>query len=362
MTNMNMEINVIICRLLCTFLLLLAGLAYAEDELRTADLGVCRLDSGETLKECKVAYRVFGTANSDQSNILVFPTWYGGSTRDLANYGYIGPGKMANSDEYYVIAIEAFGNGLSSSPSNSSSQPGGNFPVISIRDMVRAQHRLLTEKLHIEHINTVMGASMGGMQVFEWMTTFPHFMDHAVPIEGTPWATAYDLMLWSAWLDAIDTDTGDPESKHRAIRLLTALDGLTLWTPVYFNGMVEANKFAEFFEGFSAGLANADLANRRTQTVAALHHDISRPFEQFSNRVGQIIKARTLIIAFETDHMVNPGPSVQLAQMIGAEVRLIKGDCGHMTPNPECAQAEVADEIHRFLATERPLTTTELNP
>jgi homoserine O-acetyltransferase len=333
-------------------MLLMAGLARAEDDLQVADLGDCQLDSGETISDCKVAYRVLGQLNADESNILVFPTWYGGSTKDLVTYGYVGPGKMADSDTYHVIAIEAFGNGLSSSPSNSTDQRGDSFPVISVRDMVRAQHRLLTEKLGVKHINTVMGASMGGMQVFEWMTTFPGFMDNAVPIEGTPWPTAYDLMLWSAWLDAIDTDKGDADSNTRAAKLLASLDGLTLWTPEYFNGMVEADKFTDFFDGFSSGLRGQDLANRRAQTVAVLSHDISKPFTDFENNAASIIKARTLVVGFDSDHMVNPVPSMQLANMIGAEVLLIEGNCGHMAPNPDCAQAEVANAIHKFLSKE----------
>jgi len=347
-TNMK-----IFAKLTLTGMLLLAGSAQADNELLVADLGECQLDSGEILTECKVAYRVLGELNTDQSNILVFPSWYGGTTKDLIRYGYIGPGKMANSNEYYVIAIEAFANGLSSSPSNSHSQPGNSFPTISIRDMVRAQHRLLTEKLEFVHVSVVMGASMGGMQVFEWMTTYPQFMDYAVPIEGTPWPTAHDLMLWTAWLDAIDTDRGDPVSNARAAKLLTALDGLTLWTPEYFNNMVEADKFNDFFDGFSAGLRGQDFANRRAQTVAVLSHDISRPFAQFEINAGSLIKAKTLVVGFDNDHMVNPGPSLQLAKLIGAEVLLIEGNCGHMTPNPACAQAEVASAIHKFLAVKK---------
>jgi homoserine O-acetyltransferase len=333
-----------------TTMLLLAGLAQAEDDLRVADLGHCQLDSGEAISDCKVAYRVLGKLNADASNILVFPSWYGGSSEDLITYGYVGPGKMADSDKYHVIAIEAFGSGLSSSPSNSASQGGDNFPEISVRDMVRAQHRLLTEKLGFKHINTVMGASMGGMQVFEWMTTFPDFMDNAVPIEGTPWPTAYDLMLWNAWLDAIDSDKGDANSNKRTARLLGALDGLTLWTPGYFNDMVQTDKFTDFFDGFSSGISALNFADRRAQTVAVLNHDISKPFPDFENTAPGIIKARTLVVVFDSDHMVNPGPSMELAKMIDAEVLLVEGNCGHMAPNPDCAQAEVASAIHKFLS------------
>ncbi len=117
--------------------------------------------------------------------------------------------------------------------------------------------------------------------------------------------------------------------------------------------MVEADKFNDFFDGFAAGLRGQDFANRRAQTVAVLSHDISRPFAQFEINAGSLITAKTLVVGFDNDHMVIPGPSVHLAKLIGAEVLLIEGNCGHMTPNPECTQAEVASAIHKFLAVEK---------
>jgi homoserine O-acetyltransferase len=69
-----------------------------------------------------------------------------------------------------VILVDALGNGLSSSPSNTS-----NFPDITIHDMVVAEHELLTRKLKISHLYAVMGISMGGMQTFEWLASYPDF-------------------------------------------------------------------------------------------------------------------------------------------------------------------------------------------
>ena len=73
-----------------------------------------------------------------------------------------------DSTRYFVILVDAIGDGVSSSPSNSKAQPLMKFPDITIRDMVESEHRLATEVLHLTHLRAVMGLSMGGMQTFEW--------------------------------------------------------------------------------------------------------------------------------------------------------------------------------------------------
>ncbi len=91
---------------------------------------------------------------------------------------------MADTGKYFVVTIDAIGNGVSSSPSNSKSQPRLSFPNFTIRDMVESEHRLATETFGIKHLHAVMGISMGGMQTFEWITAYPDFMDAAVPMAG----------------------------------------------------------------------------------------------------------------------------------------------------------------------------------
>src|SRR5882672_6837784 len=86
-----------------------------------ASLGDSKLESGETIKNCRIGYRTFGELNSDKSNVVVFTTWFGGTSEQLA--GGFGPGKLVDTSKYYVIAIDALGNGVSTSPSNSALQP-----------------------------------------------------------------------------------------------------------------------------------------------------------------------------------------------------------------------------------------------
>lgn len=141
-------------------LLLLAGPARCQ-ELQTANLGDFKLQNGQTIKDCRIGYRTFGKLNERKSNAVLFPTWFSGTSADLA--GQVGPGKVVDSTRFYVIAVDALGNGVSSSPSNSKQQPGRDFPHYNISDMVETEYRLVTEKLGLKHLHAVLGISMGGM-------------------------------------------------------------------------------------------------------------------------------------------------------------------------------------------------------
>src|SRR5436305_8987546 len=141
--------------------------AALEGDLRYGALGDFRLESGEVIRDCKIGYRAYGRLDESQSNAILFPTWFGGTSQQLA--GNIGPGKIVDSTRYYVIAVDALGDGVSSSPSNSTAQPRLKFPRFSIRDMVESQYRLVTEVLHLQRLPGVLGISLGGLPTFQWM-------------------------------------------------------------------------------------------------------------------------------------------------------------------------------------------------
>lgn len=113
-------------------MLFLAALCAGAQEQQFANLGDFKLESGEVLRDCRIGYRTFGQLSADKSNVILIPTWAGGTTERLA--GNVGAGLLADSTKYYVILVDALSNGVSSSPSNSTLQPRMHFPKITVRD------------------------------------------------------------------------------------------------------------------------------------------------------------------------------------------------------------------------------------
>jgi len=107
----------------------------AAQELQTYELDECPLENGEVIGECVIAYRTVGELNAGGTNAVLLTTWglFGTSEQKLA---YVGPDGWVDTDRHFVIVVDAFGNGVSSSPSNSRTQPGEDFPRFTIRDMV----------------------------------------------------------------------------------------------------------------------------------------------------------------------------------------------------------------------------------
>jgi len=149
-------------------------------DYETFDLGDVKLLSGEILKSAKLTYKTYGILNKDSDNVIVLPTFYTGTHK--RNEGFFGAGRAIDPSKYFIISINMFGNGLSSSPSNSlSPQNGSNFPDITLWDNINCQHKLLTEKLKIKKIALVTGWSMAGSQAYQWAAQFPNMVQSILP-------------------------------------------------------------------------------------------------------------------------------------------------------------------------------------
>jgi homoserine O-acetyltransferase len=334
-------------------LLLVSAAAIAQPAVQTASLGECALEKGSAIRDCTVAYRVFGTLDSAKSNAVLFPTWFTGTSKDLA--GLIAPNGLVDSSRYFVIAVDAFGNGFSSSPSNSREQARLSFPQFTIRDMVNAQHRLLQEVLHIDHLHAVVGISMGGMQAFQWAVSYPEFADRVVPIVGSPRLTSYDLMLWRTEEEAILADADWRAGAYQSrppLRALADIHTLALTTPSYRVRETGRGAYPEFIANTEAGgSGQMDPADWLYQLRAMMAQNVAAPFGDSMADAARSAKTRMLVVVAAQDHMVNPQPALDFAKVRGTKTLVLTGDCGHMAT--ACESGLMTAEVRRFLASSK---------
>jgi homoserine O-acetyltransferase len=317
-----------------------------EGVFHTADLGACHLEHGGIIHGCQLTFRTYGRLATDFSNIVLMPTWLNGNAEGLASANYLGPNGIVDTDDYFVIAVNALGNGVSSSPSNNAQAP---FPHFTIRDQVSLQYRLVTELLGIDHLHAVVGASMGAYQTYEWLMMYPQFATYFVPIEGTPWYTFYDRLKGRAWQEVLTLPNDSPEAIRRKATLLATIDGMIFWTPEYLN----REQPLEHFDAWLGGMARFDneaaLLDRASQNSSTAEHDIRRDRPDYADLLKALPRSKVLAIVFERDMTVNPEPNKRLAQEVGFDVVEIPGDCGHFGPNPECYQEQVIEHVADFL-------------
>ena len=164
-----------------------------------------RTESGAVLPLARVVYGTYGTLNPARDNAILLPSHY---MAKMDGYDWlIGPGHALDSRKYFLVTSELFGNGRSSSPSNTPAPfDGPRFPVTTIRDNVGAVRRLLTEQLHVTHLRAVIGFSMGAQQAFQWAVSTPDFADRIVATSGTAKTYGHGIVRLEGQIAALTLD------------------------------------------------------------------------------------------------------------------------------------------------------------
>lgn len=166
-----------------------------------------KTESGTVLPEARVVYTTLGRLNATGTNAILLPSHY------MANFnGYnwligSGPDRVFDASRDFLVLTELFGNGRSSSPSNTP-EPfhGPRFPVMTVRDNVEAVHQLLTQALKVAHVRAVVGFSMGAEQAFQWAVSHPDFMDAIVATAGTAKCYPHGVVRLEGQIAALTAD------------------------------------------------------------------------------------------------------------------------------------------------------------
>ncbi len=149
-------------------------------DFATYELGDLPLLSGEVLKDAKIAYQTYGSLSATGDNVIILPTFYTGT--NTRNEGFFGPGRAIDPARHFIISPNLFGNGRSSSPSNTPApHDGPRFPLVQMWDNIAAQHRLIHDHLGIEKIALVAGWSLAGCQSYQWAAQYPHMVQAILP-------------------------------------------------------------------------------------------------------------------------------------------------------------------------------------
>jgi pimeloyl-ACP methyl ester carboxylesterase len=183
--------------------------AQAETEkptdYRVFDLESVPLQSGTVFRNVKLAYKTYGQLAPDKSNVIVCPSAYGSTHKDVDSL--TSPGKVLDPSRYFIIAVNMLGNGLSSSPSNAVSPFDGNrYPRITLTDNVRMQQRLVAEVFGIQKIALVYGWSMGGQQAYHWGALFPDMVERICVVCGSARTSVNNLVFLAGVQAALTAD------------------------------------------------------------------------------------------------------------------------------------------------------------
>ncbi len=268
-----------------------------------------RFDSGEELPELRLHYRTIGNLVKDSSglvrNAVIILHGTGGAGTQFLSAQYagvlFGPGQLLDATRYFIILPDNLGHGRSSKPSDGLH---ARFPHYCYHDMVRAQYRLLTENLGVNHLRLVTGTSMGGMHTWVWGETYPDFMDALMPLASLPVEIAgRNRLMRRMVMDPIrnDPDWNNGEYKTQPRGLTCSLYTLLFMTssPLQWQLKYPTREAADKFldDTLRARLKTTDANDMLYQ------FDASRDY----NPAPELEKIRAPLVAVNSaDDQVNP--------------------------------------------------------
>lgn len=329
-----------------------------------------QLESGRLLGPLTLAYETYGELNAARSNaILVTHAWTGDAhaagrnTPEDRRPGWwddmIGPGKVLDTNRYFVLCSNVIGSCKGSTGPTSINPRTGrpynlSFPVVMVRDMVRAQ-KMLLDHLGIDSLLTVIGGSMGAMQALEWSILYPESVRSIIPIAGTgrtsPMAIALNALARQAVFNDPMWKKGNYKPEH------PPADGLALARAVgHISFLSDASMHLKFGRRFSARDGMFDFFGQfeieryleyngnsfvdRFDTNSFLYlakaldlYDVAWNFDGREDALSRV-QCPSLWFAFSSDWLYPPGQTEEVLEILRkldkpATYHLIESDYGH---------------------------------
>jgi homoserine O-acetyltransferase len=319
------------------------------------ELGDVRLQRGATLRDCKLAYKTFGTLSPAKDNVIVYPTWFSG--QHYENEWLVGEGKALDPGKYFIIIPNMLANGLSSSPSTTPEPYNGpRFPRVTAFDNVQVQHRLISEKFGISNVQLVTGWSMGGLQAFHWGALFPDMVERIAPFCGSAKCSRHNFVFLEGVKAALTADSAWNEGWYRekparALRAMARVYAGWGFSQAFYREELDLDALGyasleDFLVGFWEGLfLPRDVNDLLAMLWTWQHGDISDNdlFRGDFKKALGAISARALVMPGQTDLYFPPEDSAfEVEHMPNAELIAIPSVWGHFAGGPGTSPADVA--------------------
>ena len=310
------------------------------------ELGDIDVQSGLKIRDARMCYKTYGELNARRDNAIVFPTFFG--SQHPANKPMIGKGMALDPERYFIIVPNIFGNGLSSSPSNTPlPYDRARFPGVTYYDNVMCQHRLVTEHLGVERIALVCGFSMGAQQSFHWGALFPDLVERIAPWCGSARTSSHNFVFLEGVKAALCSDdawNGGWYERQPAKGLRAMSRVYAGWAPsqAFYRQKVYLDLGFSSLEDYLVTAWEGRYLRLDANDILAMVHtwqkgDISdNPIyeKDFLKALGSI-KPKALVMPSRTDQYFPPEDNeIEVLHMPNAELRVIPSIWGHLAGGP----------------------------
>ena len=314
------------------------------------DLGRFGLVSGADLPSAHLAYETHGELDDDGSNCILLPSYYTGTSSSYEPW--IGPGRMFDPAKWFIVAVNLFGNGVSTSPSKAPPEiAGAAFPDVDIADNVIAQHRLLTH-LGVKRIRLIAGWSMGALQAYEWAARYPDLVDAILPIAGAARCSPHNLVFLEGVKAALLADPTFQQGRY----VTPPVQGLCAFGTVYAGwaysqaffreGMYRELGYASVdavIEGWATDHEREDANDLLAMLGTWQRADVGKHHPGgFAGAMGSIT-ARAIVMPGSTDLYFPQADSEREVEVLQhGELRPLISEWGHIAGRPGIREAETA--------------------
>jgi homoserine O-acetyltransferase len=320
--------------------------ADTEADFEVFDAGNVVLQSGLTYRGARLAYKTYGELNAERDNAIVFCTPFGAQHTDIEFM--IAPGLALDPTKYFIVIPNMFGNGLSSSPSNTPPPfDRQRYPHFTIYDNVTIQHRLVTEVLEIKKLRLAYGFSMGAIQAYHWGALFPDMVERLGVVCGAARISPHNFVFLEGAKAALTADANYQDGwfaakPDRGLRAMGRVYAGWALSQAFYREAVWRDLGFSSLEDFLVGSWENNFLRRDANNLLAhiwtwQHADVSgndRFNGDFAKALSSIT-ARAFIMPSETDlYFTVEDNRREVVHLPHAELIPIPSVWGHRAGNP----------------------------